>query len=217
MDAHNPDAEQLPQWQRDSGGWSGADPWHMAQHGDHRSQDPWRGESTQDSRLPEPSGASGRGGPLSNDIDSQWQAYQPQVEQSGYPRTTQQRTSSTFAQGSNGQELPAQRMIHDVPPPWDGKNADDMAEPYLKLLHGWLSTIRTLKTQQGMTILHYSSGDLKLIINELDVDELTSYEGGQKVYDHIKENFGDYMEKKLPKQLNAPCIPQMENVAKTRV
>ena len=34
------------------------------------------------------------------------------------------------------------------------------------------NTTRTLRTQRGMTIVHYASGDLKLIINELDVDAL---------------------------------------------
>ena len=69
-------------------------------------------------------------------------------------------------------EPPAQRIIHDVPPVWDGKDPDNQAEPYLKLLSGWLSTTRTLKTQRAMTILYYAAGDLKLIINELDVEVL---------------------------------------------
>ena len=52
-----------------------------------------------------------------------------------------------------------------------------------------------------MTILHYASGDLKLIINELDVDALTADDGGQKVLDHVKEAFIEHMEKKLPKAM----------------
>ena len=31
-------------------------------------------------------------------------------------------------------EPPAQRIIHDVPPVWDGKDPDNLLEPYLKLL-----------------------------------------------------------------------------------
>ena len=64
-------------------------------------------------------------------------------------------------------EPPPQRIIHDIPPVWDGKDPENQTEPYLKLLAGWLATTRTQKTQQGMTILHYASGDLKLIIDEL--------------------------------------------------
>ena len=96
---------------------------------------------------------------------------------------------------------PPQRIIHDIPPVWDGKDPGNQTEPYLKLLAGWLATTRTLKTQQGMTILHYASGDLKLIISELDVDVLTSQTSGQQVLDHIKKEFHEYMDKKLPRAM----------------
>ena len=35
-------------------------------------------------------------------------------------------------------EPPPQRIIHDVPPAWDGKDPDNQVEPYLMLLSGWL-------------------------------------------------------------------------------
>ena len=95
----------------------------------------------------------------------------------------------------------SQRIIHDVPPVWDGKDPDNMAEPYLKLLTGWLSTTRTLKTQRGMTILHYSHGDLKLIINELDVTTLTSEDSGNIVFKHVKNAYAEYLVKKLPQPI----------------
>ena len=37
-----------------------------------------------------------------------------------------------------GAEQAPPRTIHDIPPTWDGENPDDMVEPYLKLLSGWL-------------------------------------------------------------------------------
>ena len=95
----------------------------------------------------------------------------------------------------------SQRIIHDVPPVWDGKDPDNQAEPYLKLLRGWLSTTRTLKTQAGMTILHYACGDLKILINELDVDTLTHPDSGTIVYKHVYNNFKEHLNKKLPKAL----------------
>ena len=95
----------------------------------------------------------------------------------------------------------AQRIIHDMPPVWDGKDPYNQAEPYLKLLSGWLNTTRTLKTQRGMTILHYSHGDLKLIINELDVETLTSEDSGNIVFKHINKSYVEYLEKKLPKAI----------------
>ena len=48
-------------------------------------------------------------------------------------------------------EPPAQRIIHDVPPAWNGKSPETQADPYLKLLAAWIAT-RTLKTQRGMTL-----------------------------------------------------------------
>ena len=103
----------------------------------------------------------------------------------------------TFAQVT----LPAQdqgtsqRIIHDVPPVWDGKDPDNQAEPYLKLLQGWLATTRTLKTQAGMTILHYAYGDLKVLINELDVETLTRPDSGEIVFKHVYSSFKVHLNK----------------------
>ena len=83
-------------------------------------------------------------------------------------------------------ESQPQRVVHDQPPSWDGSDPDRQVEPYLKLLMGWLSTTRTLKQQRGMTILNYALNDLKLVINELDIEVLTSEESGMRVYAHIR-------------------------------
>ena len=82
------------------------------------------------------------------------------VHQQAYPHEA----ARVFTAATAAIEPPAQRIIHDVPPTWDGKDPDNQAEPFLKLLSGWLTTTRTQKMQRGMTILHYASGDLKLII-----------------------------------------------------
>ena len=58
-----------------------------------------------------------------------------------------------------------------------------------------------MKTQRGMTILHHSHGDLKLLVNELDIDILTAEDSGQVVFDHIKTSYSEYLEKKLPKAI----------------
>ena len=109
--------------------------------------------------------------------------------------------AQVYSMSTSSQEPPAQRIIHDVPPVWDGKDPDNEAEPFLKLLDGWLATTRTLKTQRGMTILHYSSGDLKTLINELSVDDLTSDESGLLVRKHVYNNYLEYLDKKLPKAM----------------
>ena len=98
-------------------------------------------------------------------------------------------------------EPPSQRIIHDVPPVWDGVNPEKQLAPYLKSLKGWLSTTRAQKTQHGMTILHYAAGDLKAIIDGLDVDELTSADGGMLVYTHIQKEYQEYLDRKLPRVL----------------
>ena len=52
-----------------------------------------------------------------------------------------------------------------------------------------------------MTILQYAQGDLKLIVNELDITALTSETSGEKCLIHIKESYAEYLDKKLPKAM----------------
>ena len=56
----------------------------------------------------------------------------------------------------------------------DGRDPDNQAEPYLKLLAGWFATTRTLTTQCGMTILHNATRDRKLIIHQVDSETPTA-------------------------------------------
>jgi len=49
-----------------------------------------------------------------------------------------------------------------------------------------------------MTILGFANGDLKLIINELEIENLTADDSGQQVLKHILASYAEYMEKKLP-------------------
>ena len=103
--------------------------------------------------------------------------------------------------GRTGFEGPPARIVHDSPPVWNGTKPETQSEPYLKLLQGWLSTTRTQKSQQGMTILQYSDGDLKVLINELDIATLTSEESGQRVFDHIKEQYQEFVDKPMPQAI----------------
>ena len=109
----------------------------------------------------------------------------------------------TFATMNQSSEPPSARSVHDVPPSWDGRNPETALESYLKLLAGWLATTRMQKCQMGMTLLHYASGDLRLIINELTIEELTAENSGSRVFDHVKEAFSEYVEKKLPKAIES--------------
>ena len=52
-----------------------------------------------------------------------------------------------------------------------------------------------------MTLFNYSNGDLKILINELEIEDLTSEQSGQNVYDHIVKNYSEFVERKLPKAI----------------
>ena len=105
-------------------------------------------------------------GPMPSQQNWQWRTNAPVWHPPG----------ATYFGDSATDEAP-RKIIHDNPPTWDGKDPERQLEPYLKLLEGWIATTRTIKKQRGMTIMNYSSGDLRLIINELDISVLTSEEG----------------------------------------
>ena len=96
---------------------------------------------------------------------------------------------------SLGNQQQPYKGINDVPPLWDGQNPESQLEPYLKKLHLWLATTRTLKNLRGMTLLTYAQGDLRLLIGELDVDTLTSESSGQVVFEYVKTNYADHLDK----------------------
>ena len=135
------------------------------------------------------------------------QPYYPQPQYAttqgyDYPQYPQ-RMSTIGAVTASVPEHPPARIVHDVPPTWDGSNPEKELEPYLKLLSGWLQTTRTLKTQRGMIILNFATGDLKLIVNELEVEHLTSEDSGDIVLKHVQSSFAEYQEKKMPNAIEA--------------
>ena len=60
---------------------------------------------------------------------------------------------------------------------------------------------QNVEKQRGMIILNYAQGDLRLIINELDISVLTSEDGDRRVLDHVRESYQEYLEKRLPKAM----------------
>ena len=139
--------------------------------------------------------------PLSDPSHDPWaQGRGPATEPTGGASDS---TSRAFAVGSAPVEQGPQRFIHDVPPVWDGANPGEQLEPYIKLLKGWLATTKTLKTQRGMVILHYANGDLKVIINELEIEVLAAEDSGEQVLEHIQKNYFEYIDRKMPKAIEA--------------
>ncbi len=96
---------------------------------------------------------------------------------------------------------PPPRILNDVPPQWDGSDPENQLDPYVKLLKGWLATTRTATKQQGLTIMSYSTKDLRVIINELDIEQLTDEGSGDCVPKPVQNSYQEYMERKLPKAL----------------
>ena len=57
-----------------------------------------------------------------------------------------------------------------------------------------------------MTILHYAHGDLRTVINELEIEELTSDDSGTKVLKLTQGTYAEYMENQLPQAIeNGIC------------
>ena len=95
------------------------------------------------------------------------------------------------------------RVANDLPPTWDGADPDKQFEPYMKLLSGWLKVTRTPKNQQGLVIMTYATKDLRVIINELDIETLTGEDSGETVHKHIANSFQWYADRKLAKATEA--------------
>lgn len=53
-----------------------------------------------------------------------------------------------------------------------------------------------------MVIMQHATGDLRLIINELDIATLTDEQGDEKVAAHVKDAFQEYLENNYQKQLS---------------
>ena len=90
------------------------------------------------------------------------------------------------------------KMMHDVPPEWDGMDPQRNLEPYLKLLEAWLVTTITIPEQRGLIIMNYAKGDLRRLIDNLDIAELTQKESGRKTLEYIKGEYSEYIVDKKP-------------------
>ena len=90
------------------------------------------------------------------------------------------------------------KMMHDAPPEWDGLDPQKNLEPYLKLLQGWLITTATLPQQRGLIIMNYAKGDLRRLLDNLDIEELTHQDSGQRTFDFVKGEYSEYIVSKKP-------------------
>ena len=148
-------------------------------------------DEQQDSRPITPTGAAD---PFTG--ADPWEAYSG----SGTMPQTQHQFAGAVTHPGPGttNEGNSRNMMHDVPPEWDGNDPARNLEPYLKLLQGWLCTTATLPSQRGLIIMHYAKGDLRRLLDNLELDELTSKESGQKTFDYVKSEYSEYIISKKP-------------------
>jgi hypothetical protein len=106
----------------------------------------------------------------------------------------------TGARSSPGvnESQPRRSTYHDLPPDWDGLEPQKFLEPYLKLLHGWLLTTNVNPKQQGLLIMQYAAGELRQLLDNLDLEELTQEDSGMKTLEYIKKQYSEFIVAKKP-------------------
>ena len=188
-------------WEPTAAGWEDPD------SGDEHAEEP-----TLENNLGEQQQEFHDSRPTNEEEDDLLQREDPWLEASAAStRQSRSRPSRSFAGAVTHQpgvsadqpipQGPARRYQHDTPPVWNGKNPQTELEPYLKTLHGWLATTQTVTAQRGMLIMTYAEGDLKGLINQLDMEELTTKDSGTFVANFIKEEYAEYMVSKKPQRL----------------
>ena len=83
--------------------------------------------------------------------------------------------------------------MHDNPPEWDGIAPQQNLEPYLKLLKGWLVTTNTIPSQRGLIIMNYRKGDLRKLLDNFEIEDLTTKDSGQVAYDYIEAEYSQFI------------------------
>ena len=135
----------------------------------------------------------------------------PQIQTSSHsPRRSRRAREDLIGVVSHDQDPRAngsgpygsRRIVHDIPPTWDGKDPKIHLEPYLKLLKGWLATTQTIKSQRGYLIMQYSAGTLRELIDDLDTDQLLAEDSGQKVLEYITAQYQEFVNQyKMPTRI----------------
>jgi hypothetical protein len=83
------------------------------------------------------------------------------------------------------------------PPRCDGSNTAIQAKRYLELLSDWLSITTMPWTTQGLVILLHAEGDLRSTIHRLSFETVSSEDGGEQVWEHLRINFADHLDDKF--------------------
>ena len=81
-----------------------------------------------------------------------FQTVDPWKQYGGTTPPRGQFTGAVTHPGPGAYEGNLRKMMHDVPPEWDGMDPQKNLEPYLKLLQGWLVTTATIPQQRGLIL-----------------------------------------------------------------
>eukprot|EP00971_Amphidinium_carterae_P293558 5828206-Amphidinium_carterae.1 len=89
----------------------------------------------------------------------------------------------------------------DVPPSWSGENADKLLQTYLKAAEMWRLTTKTPARQRGVQLMSAAGGDLRIVIGELSIEQLTSDDSAENVINLVKKEYAYAITKQLPSAL----------------
>ena len=147
-------------------------------------QDPRTGEHAIDDPLQQAD-------PWSGDMGEFAASGQPFDSPSRRPPNYRPSFIGTGARSSPGvsESQPRRSAYHDLPPDWDGLEPQKFLEPYFKLLQGWLLTTTTSPKQQGLLIMQYATGELRQLLDNLELEELTQEDSGMKTLEYIKKQY----------------------------
>eukprot|EP00971_Amphidinium_carterae_P150467 2982975-Amphidinium_carterae.1 len=108
-----------------------------------------------------------------------------------------QRTSRGPQRGLDSFE--AKPTYLDVPPSWDGTDAEAALEGYIRTAQAWLKTTRVPAQQRGIQLLAQASGELRSLLSTLDLDEITNDDGGDRVIKFVQKQFQWVLVRSLPR------------------
>eukprot|EP00971_Amphidinium_carterae_P209517 4156228-Amphidinium_carterae.1 len=95
------------------------------------------------------------------------------------------------------------RTFYDVPPSWDGKAPDKNLEPWVKAAEAWRLTTKAPPRQHAVQLLAAASGELRQVMGTMELSELTSDDGAEKLIKLVKDDFAWCLTRSLPSKLEA--------------
>eukprot|EP00971_Amphidinium_carterae_P054280 1069277-Amphidinium_carterae.2 len=103
----------------------------------------------------------------------------------------------------------------DVPPAWDGTDAENSLEGYIRAVEAWLKTTRVPVQQRGVQLLAQTDGELRSLLSTLDLDLITEKDGGEQVLDFVRKQFEWVLVRSLPRLFEEAVYSQAGQRLKT--